>query len=247
MSDLGEPPVDLLRGGSLFLDFDGTLVDLAPTPDAIRVSIGLRELLARLHYCLEGRLAILSGRSVDDLLGHLAPVTLAIAGSHGLERTGPGDKIVAPPAPDALAEAVYVLRGVQNHYPDVLIEEKPFGVAIHFRLAPEAEEACRFAATEVANQTGMVVQPGKMVFELKPSSGTKGGALRAFMAEPPFLTTRPVFLGDDLTDEHGFEAAMDLAGAGILVGEERETAAIYRLPGVRAARDWLAAACESLA
>lgn len=247
MSALGEPPVDLLRGGSLFLDFDGTLVDLAPTPDAIQVSIGLRELLARLHYRLDGRVAILSGRSVDDLLGHLGPVALAIAGSHGLERTGTSNEIVAPPPPDGLTEAVHVLRGVQEHFPDVLVEEKPFGVAIHFRLAPEAEEACRFAATEVANQTGLVVQPGKMVFELKPSSGTKGGALRAFMAEPPFLTTRPVFLGDDLTDEHGFEAATDLAGAGILVGEERETAAIYRLPGVRAARDWLTTACESLA
>lgn len=247
MNDLGEPPVDLLRGGSLFLDFDGTLVDLAPTPDAIQVSIELRELLARLRYCLNGRVAILSGRSVDDLLGHLAPVTLAIAGSHGLERLDSNNQIVAPPPPSALAAAVHVLRGVQDHYPDVLIEEKPFGVAIHFRLAPEAEEACRFAATEVASQTGMVVQPGKKVFELKPSSGTKGGALRAFMAEPPFLTTRPVFLGDDLTDEHGFEAAMDLGGAGVLVGEERETVATYRLPGIRAARDWLIAACEALA
>jgi trehalose 6-phosphate phosphatase len=247
MRELGEPPVDLLRGASLFLDFDGTLVDLAPTPDAVQVSSRLRELLARLHRCLDGRVALLSGRSIDDLLGHLHPVTLAIAGSHGLERTGLNNEIVAPPAPDTLAEAVHVLRGVQDHHPGVLIEEKPFGVAIHFRLAPEAEEACRFAATEVANQTGMVVQAGKMVFELKPSSGTKGGALRAFMAEPPFLATRPVFLGDDLTDEYGFEAAMDLGGAGVLVGEERGTAAIYRLPGTRAARDWLTAACEALA
>src|SRR5687768_9748637 len=144
MSDLGEPPVDLLRGGSLFLDFDGTLVELAPTPDAIQVSSEVRELLARLHYCLNGRVALLSGRSIDDLLGHLHPVTLAIAGSHGLERTGSSDKVVAPALLESLAEAVRVLRGVQDHYPGVLIEEKPFGVAIHFRLAPEAEEACRF-------------------------------------------------------------------------------------------------------
>jgi trehalose 6-phosphate phosphatase len=247
MNDLGEPPVDLLRGGSLFLDFDGTLVDLAPTPDAIQVSIALRELLVRLNYCLSGRVALLSGRSVSDLLGHLHPVTLTMAGSHGLERARLGEEIVAPAIPDTLSEAVNVLRSVQAHYPGVLIEEKPFGVAVHFRLAPEAEEACRFAASEVANQTGMVVQPGKMVFELKPSDGTKGGALRSFMAEPPFVTTRPVFLGDDLTDEHGFEAAIDLGGTGVLVGDERATAAIYRLPNVRAARDWLNAACEALA
>lgn len=246
MSDLGEPPIGLLRGGSLFLDFDGTLVDLAPTPDAIQVSSALRELLARLHYCLNGRVALLSGRSIDDLLGHLHPVTLAMAGSHGLERTHLDNEIIASPAPAGLSEAVHVLRALQDRYSGVLVEEKPFGVALHFRLAPEAEEACRFAATEVANQTGMVVQPGKMVFELKPSSGTKGGALRAFMAEPPFATTRPVFLGDDLTDEHGFEAAKDLGGAGVLVGAERETAAIYRLSGIRAARDWLSAACEAL-
>jgi trehalose 6-phosphate phosphatase len=247
MNDLGEPPVDLLRGGSLFLDFDGTLVDLAPTPDAIQVSIALRELLVRLNYCLHGRVALLSGRSVSDLLGHLHPVTLTMAGSHGLERARLGDEIVAPPVPDALGKAVHVLRSVQDHYPGVLIEEKPFGVAVHFRMAPEAEEACRFAATEVASQTGMVVQAGKMVFELKPPTGTKGGALRSFMAEPPFLMTRPVFLGDDLTDEHGFEAANDLGGAGILVGDERATAAMYRLASVRAARDWLNAACEALA
>lgn len=246
MSDLGEPPVNLLRGGSLFLDFDGTLVDLAPTPDAIQVSIAVRELLVRLNYYLDGRVALLSGRSVRDLLGHLHPVTLAMAGSHGLERTRSGDRIVAPPVPEALGKAVHVLRSVQDHYPGVLIEEKPFGVAVHFRLAPDAEEACRFAANEVASETGMVVQPGKMVFELKPSNGTKGGALRSFMAEPPFLTTRPVFLGDDLTDEHGFEAANELGGAGILVGEERPTAAMYRLPNVRAVRDWLNAACEVL-
>lgn len=247
MSGLGEPPVDLLRGGSLFLDFDGTLVDLAPTPDAIRVSTALRELLVRLNYCLDGRVAILSGRSVSDLLGHLHPITLTMAGSHGLERARLGEETVAPPIPQALDEAVQVLRHVQDHYPGVLIEEKPFGVAVHFRLAPEAEEACRFAASEVAKQTGMIVQPGKMVFELKPSNGTKGGALRSFMAEPPFLTTRPVFLGDDLTDEHGFEAARDLGGAGILVGDERATAALYRLANVRAARDWLDAVCEALA
>ena len=247
MSDLGEPPVDLLRGGSLFLDFDGTLVDLAPTPDAIQVGIALRELLVRLNYCLDGRVALLSGRSVHDLLGHLHPVTLAMAGSHGLERARLGDEIVAPAAPEGLSEAIHVLRHVQDHYPAVVVEEKPFGVAVHFRLAPEAEEACRFAANEVAKQSGMVVQPGKMVFELKPSGATKGGALRGFMAEPPFLTTRPVFLGDDLTDEHGFEAAADLGGAGILVGEERATAALYRLPDVRAVRAWLSAACEALA
>lgn len=247
MSDLGEPPVDLLRGASLFLDFDGTLVDLAPTPDAIQVSTALRELLARLNFCLDGKLALLSGRSVENLLGHLRPISIAAAGSHGLERAHAGASVLRRAAPKGLADALLVLQKVAKQFPGVLVEEKPFGVAVHFRLAPEAEEACRFATYEVARETGMVVQPGKMVFELKPSSANKGAALRAFMAEPPFVTSRPVFLGDDLTDEDGFDAARDLGGAGVLVGDARDTQAVYRLPSIRAARDWLGAACEALA
>lgn len=245
MNDLSEPPVELLRGASLFLDFDGTLVDLALAPDAIEVAPETRELLARLDRCLEGRVAILTGRSLDDLTAHLHPVGINAAGSHGLERRGVAGVVQA--RPQGLDDAIEALRQLQTDFAGVLIEEKPLGVAVHYRAAPGAEDACRVAATAAAERAGMALQPGKMVFELKPAGGHKGSALRQFMAEAPFRSTRPVFIGDDLTDEHGFEAARALSGAGVLVGEARATAASYRLPGVRSVHRWLAAACEALA
>jgi trehalose 6-phosphate phosphatase len=120
------------------------------------------------------------------------------------------------------------------------------GAALHFREAPEAEQACRAAATHVAASTGMQVQPGKMVFEIKPAGGNKGTAIRSLMEDPRNAGCRPVFIGDDLTDEHGFAVVRDLGGAGVLVGEERATAATYRLQDVPRVHRWLNEACEDL-
>jgi trehalose 6-phosphate phosphatase len=231
----------LLQDAALFLDFDGTLVSIADRPDAIRLGPELLPLLERLYDRLEGRLTLISGRASADVRQWLDPLRVPVVGSHGLERDG-----VALPRSAALDEGIRHLRTVQARNPGVLLEEKPMGAALHFREAPAAEEACRAAATHVAASTGMQVQPGKMVFEIKPEGGDKGTAIQALMAEARNAGRRPVFIGDDLTDEHGFAVVRNLDGAGILVGEERETAATHRLPGVADVHRWLDEACEAL-
>jgi trehalose 6-phosphate phosphatase len=227
------PPLSLLEGAALFLDFDGTLVELAETPDAIQVSPALAPLLNRLAVRLDGRLAIVSGRSIADLERHLFCAGIALSGSHGLEirlRDGTDARLAAAPALDHAREMITNFAGA---VPGLLVERKPFGVAIHYRQAPDrAAEVGSFMA-ELAASTGLTVQHGKMVAELRPLGADKGDAIRVLIAEPDFAGARPVFVGDDLTDEDAFRTAAELGGAGILVGPPRPTAAQWRLGDVR--------------
>ena len=227
---------------ALFLDFDGTLVELADTPDSIRVPQALRFLLDRLHRRLEGRLAIVSGRSLADLDRHLPSSGIAFSGSHGVElklADGTALPLSIPIGLDSVHERV---RRFADETSGLFAEEKPAGIALHYRQAPD--EADRVAAfmEGLARESGFSVQHGIMVAELQPVGATKGDALKAFMTEPGFRGARPVFVGDDLTDEHGFAAAAALGGAGVLVGPLRPTAARFRLPSVAAVAQWLGAA-----
>jgi trehalose 6-phosphate phosphatase len=244
---LEEPPLRLLSGTSLFLDFDGTLVELAATPTAIQVDGALPTLLEQLRERLNGRLAIVTGRAVRDVRFYLQPLSLAVAGSHGLEHASHGCEPIIVESLPTLDGVIDQLRELQVSHPGVLVEEKPLGIAVHFRQAPYAEKVCRAAAEQAAKATGMEVQPGKLVFELKPPGADKGRALHRFMEQPPFAGTRPIFVGDDLTDEHGFQAARELGGAGVLVGDERPTMALYRLAGVSSVRRWLDSVVETFA
>lgn len=244
---LKRPPFDLLNGASLILDFDGTLVEMAAAPDAVEVGEDLRRLLLRLKDALGGRVAILTGRPLEQIDRLIHPLELPVAGSHGLEARHANGEQIAAERPEALDSAVLRLRQLTEENPGVLIEEKPLGVAIHYRQAPEAEEQCRVAAEATAELTGLEIQPGKMVFELKPPEGNKGLGLKALMAAPPFAGTMPVYLGDDWTDEPGFAVAMQLGGAGIYVGAPRLTAAIYRLNDVEDALVWLERSLGALA
>ena len=235
------PPIELLREASLFLDFDGTLVDIAPRPDAVRVSAELADLLSRLQQCLGGRVAILTGRAVADVDQLLGDATMTVGGHHGLETRDGGARGRRPAMLDSV---VSELRRLEGDFPGVLVEDKPLGVALHYRQAPEAEQACRLAAEAAARRSGLEIQPGKMVFELKPPGANKGDALRAMMADAPFDGTRPIFLGDDLTDEPAFQAAQDMGGAGVIVGNRAPTAARFRIASVAEALQWLNQACE---
>ena len=240
--DIPPPPLSLLDGAALFLDFDGTLVELADAPDAIEVPGELPGLLERLVARLGGRLAIVSGRALGDLDRHISCGGVAMAGSHGLElRLADGS--AAPVArPSGLDSARAEVRRFAAAGEGLLVEDKPASVALHFRQAPErAAEVAAFAEA-LAARTGLLVQDGKMVAELRPAGADKGDALRALMREPAFAGARPLFMGDDLTDEHAFAAAAGLGGAGVLVGPARETAARYRLDGVAAVAEWLRAA-----
>ncbi|HEX9932949.1 MAG TPA: trehalose-phosphatase [Allosphingosinicella sp.] len=240
--DIPPPPLSLLAGAALFLDFDGTLVELAEAPDAIRVPGELPGLLQRLAARLEGRLAIVSGRALADLDRHVSCPGVAMSGSHGLElRLGDGSAraVERPPALDAVRDEIRRFAGRGD---GLLVEEKPASVALHFRRAPEREGEVAAFVARLAGRSGLVVQHGKMVAELRPAGADKGDALKALMREPGFAGARPLFMGDDLTDEHAFEAAAALDGAGVLVGPARETAARYRLAGVAEVAGWLKAA-----
>lgn len=241
MTDLPPPPSSLLAGASLFLDFDGTLVDFVIDPAAAVVDQRLRTLLGSLSTRLGGRLAILSGRSLVDLTQRLDLAGIAMAGSHGLERrTADGTLTGAPNAPQ-LAIATRAARVFAETH-DVLLECKAAGVALHYRNARHAEALVDAFARSLAAETGLALQMGKCVRELRLPGDDKGDAVRAFMAEPPFPAGRPVVVGDDLTDEHAFIAAAALGGHGILVGEPRPTAARFRLPTVDATLGWLGTA-----
>ena len=241
---LAPPPADLLHGSALFLDFDGTLVELAESPGSIRVPATLGGLLRRLSRKLEGRVAIVSGRSIDDLGRHLPEAGIALSGSHGLELRLAGGDPLPVEAPQGLAEARAQLRRFAEEQAGLLVEEKPASVALHFRQAPHLAAAAEEFAARLARRTALCVQPGKMVLELRPPGADKGDALRRIMAEPVFAAARPLFVGDDLTDEHAFAAAAELGGGGILVGPPRATAARWRLDDVAATAAWLARAVE---
>ena len=245
MTDMPVPPATLLHGAALFLDFDGTLVELAEAPDAIRVPGTLQPLLGSLAGRLAGRIAIVSGRSIADLERHLGPCAIAVSGSHGLELRLAGGGDVPLAAPAGLAEAREEIRRFAAGDPGLLVEEKPASVALHYRLAPQREPGAAAFLGALAERTGLSVQAGKMVIELRPPGADKGDALRRMMAEPTFAGARPLFVGDDLTDEDAFVAAAELGGGGILVGPRRETAARWRLDGVAAVAAWLEGAVRA--
>jgi trehalose 6-phosphate phosphatase len=242
---LPEPPVALLAEASLFLDFDGTLVDIAESPDAVTVSARLLQVMQSLTDRLEGRIAVISGRPADQI-GAMLAHPVSIVGSHGLEFHGDLARLGAENRPEALTEALRAMRAFADRRPGLLVEDKPLGVALHFRQLPDAESECRALAEELAARHDLQIQPGKMMIEVRAPGGDKGTAIRTLMREPPFAGAPPVFRGDDLTDEPGFAAVAQLGGAGILVGEPRPSAAHYRLGTVAAALAWLEAAVAEI-
>jgi trehalose 6-phosphate phosphatase len=242
------PPLSLLEGAALFLDFDGTLVELAETPSAIQVSPALPPLLERLQQKLEGRLAIISGRSVGDLDRHLDCSGFAVSGSHGFELRLAGGIDLPLSVPAGLGRIKEEVRAFAKDDPRLIVETKPAGAALHYRKAPEREAEAAAFMGGLADTSGgsFTLQLGKMVVELKAAKADKGRAIRALMAEPVFADARPVFVGDDVTDEDGFAAAVAMGGAGVLVGAARGSAAQWRLDDVESVASWLSQAAEAL-
>lgn len=238
---LPPPPIELLNGAALFLDFDGTIIPTAEEPGAIFIGATLHALLDELHRRHAGRIAIVSGRSLAEIRQRLPGHDIVIVGSHGLEIGWPdGRRLTYAPPPD-VSRLKKELQALQEAHPGILIEEKPFGVAIHFRRAARAEAACLKCASQLALRENLFLQPGKMVFELKPLGANKGTAVEALMREPIMRGHAPIFIGDDDSDEPGFAAAARLRGAGVLVGEPRRTSATYLLSDVTNVLDWLKA------
>ncbi|MEG8038204.1 trehalose-phosphatase [Sphingomonas sp. LR60] len=244
MTDLLPPPPSLLTDASLFLDFDGTLVEIAETPDGVRVAEDLATLLERLGKALPGGVAIVSGRPVHEISALIAPAAPPIAGSHGLEVAAPNGSVTAPDRSAALDAALAEAQAFAADHPGTLIEDKPFGVGLHFRGAPEAGDAMTALAEQLATVHDLHLQHGKMVVELRMAGRDKGAAVELLMGEPLRQRTVPVFVGDDVTDEAGFAAAATLGGAGVLVGPARDTAATYRVESVADVLAWLDTACR---
>ncbi len=226
---------------ALFLDFDGTLVDIAPHPDAIEVAASLLGLLEVLTGALEGKLAIVSGRSLADLERHLGRLDIAMAGSHGGEFRPAGTSEVQSLADPLPGNIVAALEAISERHGGLLVEPKPFSAAIHFRDRPQAEADVLARTQDLADRSGLKLTKGKMVAELAMPGSDKGSAVARFMDTPVFSGSQPVFVGDDITDEDAFKTVLDFEGGGVLVGPERKTAARWRLPGVAHVHDWLKA------
>ncbi|MEL7189833.1 MAG: trehalose-phosphatase [Pseudomonadota bacterium] len=223
---------------SLFVDFDGTLVDIASGPDAISPLDGLAQMLGNLSDQLGGAFAMVSGRSIADIEKHTGPLSVAVAGSHGADvRLADGSTVGEPPQsmPDTMEAA---LRGFAAET-ELNFERKPHGGALHYRSAPDQEDAAKGFAAQVARDHGWTLQHGKCVVEVVAGRSDKGTAVEAFMGVAPFAGTKPLFIGDDLTDEKGFAACETFGGGGILVGDRASTAAHYRLPDVGSVHRWL--------
>lgn len=237
---LDRPPNHLaLDGAALFLDLDGTLAPIAARPEDVRPDPRRNTLLTGLAQRLKGRLAVVSGRSLDDIDRILEGRIACVAAIHGLvRRDAQGVVGEAPPHP-GLAAARAALADFVAADPRLLMEDKSLSLTLHYRLAPDRAQEAVDLAERLATVTGLALQPGDMVVELRTPGASKGDAIRAFMAETPFKGARPVFLGDDMTDEHGFFAAQQLGGYGILVGPPRRTTARYRMEGVEATLAWL--------
>ncbi|MGI9309001.1 MAG: trehalose-phosphatase [Gammaproteobacteria bacterium] len=228
---------------ALFLDFDGTLVEFAPRPDAVRVPAELIALLENLRSNLADAVAVVSGRPIMDLDHLLAPLQFAAAGEHGAEirATAQADVEFSSPLPEAAATAIGRLG---KQLPGTFTELKTSSASLHYRSAPEHADAVRLGMQEVVEQVdGYALLGGKMVVEFKLEHINKGVAIRELASRPPFAGRRPVFIGDDVTDEAGFVAVNELGGVSIRVvgaGEETQTEARYRIGSVGEVYNWLA-------
>ena len=231
------PPLDGLERLALFLDFDGTLVDIADGPDAIDVPDDLGQRIAALSNRLDGRLAVVTGRSLDNLEQFLGLCPVYRAGSHGAH--------VVTPQGEALQAAKALPEAVINQLSDfaqangLLYERKPHGGALHYRAKPELEAQVKAISTQIADEHGLAAKSGKCVVELVWPGADKGGATRLLADQPECANATPIFIGDDVTDEDGMLAAKELGGFGIAVGERPSDAATYHLSTVKDVHTWL--------
>lgn len=240
MNDVPPPP--LTPDVALFLDFDGTLVEIAASPNAVKVAPGLQDLMAQVAWHLNGAVAVITGRPIDAIDRHLKGAVRAVAGIHGAERrTALGHVIHTHISVALLNPAREALSGFCRKNPGVLAEDKGISIALHFRSVPALGPECRRLVDECAAASHGQLErlDGNMVVELKPAAVKKSAAMSAYMNEPPFAGRRPVFVGDDLTDESAFVAVSQTNGYGVIVGARTPTAATSRLPSVAALHTWL--------
>jgi trehalose 6-phosphate phosphatase len=225
-----------LNRTAVLLDIDGTLLDLAPTPREVWVPPDLLATLDRLRARTSGALALVSGRSLNDIDLIFAPEEFSAVGGHGAEMRlmtdGDAATILAPPLPTELKRR---LAAIARLSPGILLEDKGYSLALHYRLAPDAETAIREAIALIQSDlrdAPIEVLPGKFVFEVKHSDFNKASGVRALMTRAPFAGRRPLFIGDDVTDESVFAIMGEYDGTAFSVGQRvRSVAGHFDTPG----------------
>jgi trehalose 6-phosphate phosphatase len=246
----GNPTVDLCtrlllarpQDYALYLDVDGTLIDLATTPQSVVVPAGLADCLRTLSACFEGALAIITGRRVSEMDSILSPIVLPASGVHGAEiRLSPG-RPVQQLVPSIPVEMIGQLSELVRQTPGALIEPKGAGLAIHYRLAPNSAPAI------IRNLEGFLrlypgqfaIYPGQKVFEIIPTGFSKASGLASFTQATPFKGRIPIMIGDDIGDEPAFAMARQLNGYGLRVAGENFGSDEVEFSGPQAVRAWLA-------
>jgi trehalose 6-phosphate phosphatase len=227
---------------ALFLDVDGTLLEIAATPDRVRVPSSLRNTLQIAFEREEGAFALLSGRSLDDLDELFSPCVFPASGKHGLEIRVPSGRVIRPELdPSVLDRARRWLGLLQKENRGLLLEDKGVALAMHCRLAPRLAPEVEMVMNEMSEELGdaFIVRPGKCVFELMPRGFDERTAIQMLMKESEFAGRTPVFVGDDPTDEVGFQAVNEMGGHSIRVGKLEDTAARYRFSNVSTVVAWL--------
>lgn len=232
------------NGSAFFFDFDGTLADLAPRPDAVVVEPLVTRLLQGLADRHAGAVAIVSGRPVAEIDQLISPLHLPVAGVHGAERRGSDGFLRRLPLP-SLAPLQAPLSEFVARHPGLQLEHKPGAMALHYRAAPALEDECLEVMTRLQGLvSGLALLRGKCVVELKPRGASKGQALRRFLDERPFRHRQPWVFGDDVTDESAFDVVLGLGGVAVKVGAG-ETLAPYRLENPAHLHQWLQQATEA--
>lgn len=235
------PPAE--AGWAYFFDIDGTLVDIADSPEAVRVDLELLALLEELRRSTGGALALISGRAIADIDGLFPQFRVPVAGQHGLERRDAAGRLFHHTmSAERLEWARHHLAEAAARHRGLVLEDKGLSLALHYRRAPRLGGYAHRLAGNVLARVGAeyCLQNGKRVVEIKPAGKHKGMAVMEFMEEAPFQGRTPVFVGDDATDEYGFRTVNRMKGHSIKVGPG-QTVARWRLPDVQAVRDWLRA------
>ena len=235
-------PPEVNARQAFFFDVDGTLLEIAATPSGVRVEEALIATIRRLHERTGGAVAFISGRNVADIDALFPGLRLPIAGQHGLERRDAAGALHHH-VPQGVDWPGLKVR-IHTAFSDVeglLLEDKGLSLAVHFRQQPALEGRVAETLQRLTAGAGDAVklQPGKCVLEVKPAGRDKGTAIAEFMTEPPFSGRRPVFVGDDTTDEYGFRVVNEMGGDSVKVGDGT-SAARWRLENVQAVHAWLA-------
>lgn len=227
---------------ALFLDVDGTLLEIAETPQGVHVPASLKQMLDEVRRRLDGALALVSGRSLASLDQLFSPLRFTASGVHGCERRSSHGNVMRPEIDAAaLARVRHELGEFVRCHEGLLLEDKHYALAVHFRRAPEMQDEVYRVMNDVLLhlRPTFALQAGKSVLELRPGTWTKGTSITAFMQEAPFKGRTPVFVGDDVTDEDAFVVVNEMQGVSIRVGKPVASAARHRLGGVSEVLRWL--------